>query len=90
MGMFDEELAGLEGKERRNAYKRLHIAKKRAVNKTNVNKQCTVKVRLDPSSEQAELLRYFANCSTYLYELMVNIWKDDGSPPKQKKDFWKQ
>lgn len=89
MGMFDKELEGLKGDERTRKRKRLHMAKTRAGKKTEV-KRYKIKVRLEPSSKQAEFLRYFADCSTRLYGLMVNMWKEHGSPPKQKEDIWKQ
>ena len=90
MGMFDKELEGLKGEERRKAYNRLHMAMKRAESKKTDSKLCKVKIRLKPTPEQAEFLRYLAACSTLLYEFMVSVWKAHGSPPNPKKDFWKQ
>jgi hypothetical protein len=90
MGLFEKELEGLEGTERRKAYKRLHTARKRAESKKADCRHCKVKVRLEPTQNQADFLRYLVDCSSQLYEFMVNVWKNCGSPPNSKKDFWKQ
>jgi len=90
MGLFEKELDGLEGTERRKAYKRLHTAMKRAEGKKTNCRHCKVKVRLEPTPEQADFLRYLANYSTILYEFMVSMWKECGSPPNPKEDFLKQ
>ena len=90
MGMFDKELEGLEGRERQKERKRLHMEMSRAKGEKTENKLCKVTVRLEPTLKQGEFLRYYADCSTWLYELMVNVWKDHGSPPRFKRDFWKQ
>ena len=88
MGMFDKELEGLEGKERQKERKRLHIKKSRAESEKTGSKRCKVTVLLEPTPKQGEYLRYYADCSTWLYEFMVNVWKNGGSPPKPKTDFW--
>jgi len=90
MGLFEKELEGLEGADRRKAYKRLHTAMKRAEGKIIDCRHCKVKVRLEPTPEQADFLRYLADCSTILNEFMVNMWKESGSPSNPKENFWKQ
>jgi len=90
MGLFEKELEGLEGTERRKAYKRLHTAMKRTEGKKTECNRCKVKVRMEPTQKQADFLRYLADCSTLLYEFMVNMWKESGSPLNPKNDFWKQ
>jgi len=90
MGLFEKELEGLEGAERRRVYKRLHTAMKRAEGKKTNCRHSKIKVRLEPTPEQADFLRYLADCSTQLYELIVYRWKSSGSPSKQNMDFWKQ
>ena len=91
MGKFDKELEGIKDpKERRKEYKRLHTAESRVEGKKTWSNHCEVTKRLEPTPKQVEFLRYYANCSTLLYKLMVAIWKDHGSPPRFKRDFWKQ
>jgi hypothetical protein len=51
MGLFEKELEGLEGADRRKAYKKLHTAMKRAEGKKTDCRHCKVKVRLGPTPE---------------------------------------